>query len=174
MIQRTAAHVQSVLAADAAHDWHHIRRVWQMAVRIGREEAADLPVVELAALLHDIADWKFHGGDETAGPRAADAWLRQCEVPAGVREHVVRIIGDLSFKGAGVPTPMHSIEGAVVQDADRLDAIGAVGVARAFAYGGYKGQPLFDPSANRIYMPASLRIRRGRLTIHHFYEKLPR
>lgn len=117
-----------------------------MARRIAVEEGADTTVVELAALLHDVADWKFAGGDETAGPAAARAWLTAEGADEATIAHVERIVADLSFKGAGVPTPMHSLEGQIVQDADRLDAIGAIGVARAFAYGGHKGRPLYDPA----------------------------
>ena len=145
--EATAGHIRNLLAGDnSGHDWHHIERVWKTAVTIGRGEGADLFVVQLAALLHDIADWKFHGGDETAGPRAARAWLERFAVDEKTIEHVCEIIATLSFKGAGVATPMRTLEGKVVQDADRLDAIGAVGIGRAFAYGGHKGRAMYDPA----------------------------
>ena len=174
VITRAADHVRELLAGDSSgHDWWHIWRVWQNARRIGRDEGADLFVVELAALLHDIADWKFHGGDETAGPRAARAWLVEQQVDAATIDHVCEIIATLSFKGAGVPTPMRTLEGKVVQDADRLDAIGAIGIARAFAYGGHKGRAIYDP--DQPPQPhASFEAYKKNVgpTINHFYEKL--
>src|SRR5208282_1434688 len=98
----------------------------------------------------DLADWKFAGGDETAGPRAARTWLELHHAPEPTIAHVERIVADLSFKGAGVETPMHSLEGQVVQDADRLDALGAIGIARAFAYGGAKGRSIYDPAIKPV------------------------
>jgi uncharacterized protein len=174
ILEATADHIRNLLAGDSSgHDWHHIERVWKTAVTIGRGEHADLFVVQLAALLHDIADWKFHGGDDTAGPRAARAWLERFNVDESIIEHVCEIIATLSFKGAGVATPMRTIEGQCVQDADRLDAIGAVGIARAFAYGGHKGRALYDPA-----VPPTPHASFGAYktnagpTINHFYEKL--
>ena len=174
LIQRTAAHVRRQLEGDSSgHDWWHVWRVWQLARRLALEEGADLEVVELAALLHDIADWKFSGGDETAGPAAARAWLAGAKVAETTIVHVERIIADLSFKGAGVPTPMCSLEGQVVQDADRLDAIGAVGIARAFAYGGHKGRVLYDPAIRPERHDSFAAYKRNSgPTINHFYEKL--
>ena len=144
-----------------------------MARRLAAEERADADVVELAALLHDVADWKFTGGDETAGPAAARAWLAAQGAAEPTIAHVERIVADLSFKGAGVPTPMHSLEGQIVQDADRLDAIGAIGVARAFAYGGHRGRAMYDPEvpAERHDSFAAYKRNSGP-TINHFYEKL--
>ena len=136
ILRQTANHVRGKLADDhSGHDWWHIDRVWKSAVHIGRCEGADLFVVQLAVLLHDIADWKFHAGDDTLGPRLAAEWLAGFSLDARTSDHVAEIIKHLSFKGA-VPTPMRTLEGRVVQDADRLDAIGAIGIARAFAYGG--------------------------------------
>lgn len=174
IVESTAAHVRGLLGADATgHDWHHVERVRRNALAIAREEGADLFVVELAALLHDIADWKFHGGDELAGSRAARAWLESlgCEVSA--IDHVCRIIDGLSFKGAGVETNMPTPEGAAVQDADRLEALGAIGVARAFAYGGAKGRLLYDPE-HPPEMHASFEAYKKNAgpTLNHFYEKL--
>ncbi len=174
LITASAEHIKQLLAADSSgHDWWHIYRVWRMAVRLGEAEGADPLVVQLAALLHDIADWKFHGGDLTAGPRAAREWLEsQAAEPAAV-DHVCEIIGQLSYKGAGVATDMPTIEGKVVQDADRLDAIGAIGIARAFAYGGHDGRLLYDPDhpPEQHDSPAAYRNSRGP-TINHFHEKL--
>src|SRR5438093_3241205 len=129
IIQRTAEHVRGLLSGEGSgHDWFHVERVRNVAINIAREEDADSFVVELAALLHDVADWKFAGGDHDAGPEAARKWLASLEVGQPVIDHVASVIAGLSFKGAGVETPMSTIEGRCVQDADRLDAIGAIGI----------------------------------------------
>ena len=148
LITATAAFIEQKFADEGSgHDWAHIRRVWLMARRLAvAAPEADQEVTELAALLHDIADWKFHGGDYEAGPRAAREWLRSQEAPEALIARVETIIREVSFKGLGVETPVSSVEAALVQDADRLDAIGAIGIARAFAYGGHKGRPLHDPA----------------------------
>lgn len=162
------------MAGDSSgHDWFHIERVRRTALAIGREEGANLTVVELVALLHDIADWKFAAGDHTAGPRAAREWLVSQKADAPLIDHVCQIIAGLSFKGAGVPTPMATLEGQVVQDADRLDALGAIGIARTFAYGGHKGQPMHDPEiAPQPHASFDAYKRGGGTSINHFYEKL--
>jgi uncharacterized protein len=174
VIHRTADYVKSVLSGDGTgHDWWHVYRVWRMAQRIGQAEGADLLVVELAALLHDIADWKAHGGDSAVGPKMAREWLSSIGLASEVIEHVCRIIADISFKGAGVEQPVLSVEGKVVQDADRLDAIGAVGIARAFAYGGAKGRLTYDPAIKpRKHKTAEEYLTDGGTTVNHFYEKL--
>jgi len=174
IIEKTAQHIRSLLASDSSgHDWWHIQRVWKNALLIGQQEGADLFVVQLAALLHDIADWKFHGGDETLGPRRAEAWLAGLGVDRATIERVCDIIGHLSFKGAGVATPMDSIEGQVVQDADRLDAIGAIGIARAFAYGGHAGRAMHDPEVLPEHHASFAAYKKNSgPTINHFHEKL--
>jgi uncharacterized protein len=174
ILARSADHVRELLAGDSSgHDWWHIERVRATALRIGRAERADLFVVELAALLHDIADWKFHGGDDSLGPRMADEWLTSLSVERPTIDHVYEIIAGLSFKGAKVATPMRTLEGQVVQDADRLDAIGAIGIARAFAYGGHKGQPLHEPQlAPQVHATFADYKHRRTTTINHFHEKL--
>ncbi|MEX2175642.1 MAG: HD domain-containing protein [Pirellulaceae bacterium] len=174
IIAETAAYVRNLLADDSSgHDWFHIERVRGTALTIGREENADLLVVELAALLHDVADWKFAGGDHTAGPRQARIWLESQGAEATLTYRVCEIIADLSFQGAGVATPMHTLEGQAVQDADRLDALGAVGIARTFAYGGHKGQPLHDPAIAPQPHASFEAYKNNRGTsINHFYEKL--
>jgi uncharacterized protein len=174
VLAETAVHVRQLLADDSSgHDWWHVARVRAVALAIGKHERADLFVVELAALLHDIADWKFHGGDDSAGPRAAAQWLGELEVEQATIEHVCEIIATLSFKGAQVATPMRTIEGQVVQDADRLDAIGAVGIARTFAFGGHAGQPLHDPElAPKAHASFADYKTNRTTTINHFYEKL--
>lgn len=173
-LQAAEAFVQERLAGDSSgHDWWHIARVRDSALAIGREERADLFIVELAALLHDVADWKFAGGDSSAGPREVRAWLDGHGIAPEVCEAVCQIIGELSFKGAGVATPMSTIEGQVVQDADRLDAIGAVGIARAFAYGGAKGRSLHDPGIPpEMHASFAAYKKNAGPTLNHFYEKL--
>jgi uncharacterized protein len=144
-----------------------------MAKRIGQAEGADLLIVELAALLHDIADWKSHGGDSTIGPEMARVWLNSLGVEPTVIERVCRIVANISFKGAGVAQPELSLEGKVVQDADRLDALGAIGIARAFAYGGAKGRMIHDPEVQPTeHRTAEAYLKGGGTTINHFYEKL--
>jgi uncharacterized protein len=174
IIERTAEFVRDRSTGEGTgHDWWHIDRVRVLARRLGEEEGADLFVVELAALLHDIADWKFHNGDLEAGPREAAVWLENCGLENEVIDQVCDIVGSLSFKGAQVPTPMASLEGQVVQDADRLDALGALGIARAFAYGGSQRREIHNPdigpeshSSFEAYRSS------GSTTINHFHEKL--
>jgi uncharacterized protein len=174
VVHATAAHVAAVLAGDGTgHDWPHIERVRKVALQLADAEGADRYVVELAALLHDIADWKFHGGDEAAGPRAAREHLTKHRVAESVIDHVCEIIARLSFKGAGVETAMPTLEGRCVQDADRLDAIGAIGIARAFAYGGHKGRALHDPAVPPTLHGSFAEYKRNAgPTLNHFYEKL--
>ena len=174
VVARTQAFVRERLEGEASgHDWWHVHRVWRTAMEIGREEGVDLFVVQLAALLHDIADAKFHDGDEEIGPRTASDWLRSLDVDEQTVAHVAAIIRDLSFKGAGVETPMSTREGMVVQDADRLDALGAIGIARAFAYGGSRGQVLCDPEDSPVMHATADEYRSHRgSTLNHFCEKL--
>lgn len=174
LIERTAEHVRSVLAGDSSgHDWHHIDRVRRNALHIGRAEGADLQIVELAALLHDIADWKFHEGDEAAGPAAARAWLESQQVDAETIQLVCDIIAAVSFKGANVAAKELTLAGQVVQDADRLDAIGAIGIARAFAYGGHAGRALHDPQVPPTLHHSFEAYKKNQgPTVNHFYEKL--
>jgi uncharacterized protein len=174
LIHHTALHVQEALSSDGTgHDWWHVHRVWKTAQRIGKEEKADLLVVELAALLHDIADWKLNDGDSSVGPRMAREWLDLQGVEAAVSDHVCQIIAGISFKGAGVEQPPLSLEGQIVQDADRLDAMGAIGIARAFAYGGSKDRMIYDPAAKPAeHRTAEEFLKNDGTTINHFYEKL--
>ncbi len=174
LIAVTVEYVRQTLAGDSSgHDWWHIDRVRRSACRLAKAEGADVVVTELAALLHDIADWKFHGGDDTAGPRAARTWLEQHHVDAAVIEHVCGIIAGLSYKGAGVATDMPTLEGRCVQDADRLDAIGAIGIARAFAFGGHFGRAIYDPEQPpELHDTFAAYKSKGGPSINHFYEKL--
>jgi uncharacterized protein len=174
LIDRTANHVRAALSGEGSgHDWWHVCRVWKMARRIGQAEGADLLVVELAALLHDIADWKLHGGDSSVGPKLAKEWLDSLNLDPSISGQVCRIIADISFKGAGVRPPPLSLEGKVVQDADRLDALGAIGIARAFAYGGANGRAIHDSGVEPIeHHTAEAYLKNSGTTINHFYEKL--
>jgi uncharacterized protein len=174
IIEKTEAYVRSTSEGEGSgHDWWHIYRVWNTALRIGKEENVDLVVVQLAALLHDIGDWKFHDGDDSVGPRMARTWLERLNVPEATISHVCEIISDLSFKGARQASRMKSPEGSVVQDADRLDAIGAIGIARAFAYGGFKGREMYHPDIRPEYHESFEQYKRSAgPTINHFYEKL--
>lgn len=174
IVQCTADYARTRLANEGSgHDWWHVYRVWTMAKRIGRAEGADLLVVELAALLHDIADWKLHGGDSNVGANNAEEWLFSLGVAPQIVAHVRDIVAKISFKGAGVAQPALTREGQVVQDADRLDALGALGIARAFAYGGSKGRLIHDPDiAPQEHLSAETYLNSGGTTINHFYEKL--
>lgn len=173
-IKNTEVFVREKLDGEGSgHDWWHIHRVRNMALSIAKQEKADLFVVELAALLHDIADHKFHNGDETIGPKVAGEWLTSENVEPNVILHIQEIIKDLSFKGANVATPMKTIEGKVVQDADRLDAIGAIGIARAFAYGGHKNRELHNPEIEPTPHDTFEAYKKNTgPTVNHFYEKL--
>jgi len=174
LIEHCIAFVKKELASgEKGHDWWHIERVWRTARLIAKSEPADLFVVELAALLHDIADAKFYGGDEEIGPEKAAAFLKSMNVDAVVAEHVVKIIRNISFKGGNHQPDFSSLELQVVQDADRLDALGAVGIARAFHYGGFKNRLLYDPGIKpNLNMTKEEYKSSDAPTINHFYEKL--
>jgi uncharacterized protein len=155
------------------HDWYHIDRVRKVALKLAELEGADMEVVGLAALLHDIADHKFHDNDLSVGPAKARELIIEYGGSPELADRVSQIISETSYKGAGVETPVTSIESAVVQDADRLDAIGAIGIARTFAYGGSRNQPIYDPEIQPVLhsdFEAYAKTRTS--TINHFYEKL--
>ena len=174
IINRTISFVKQTLEnAEGGHDWFHIERVYRLALHIGEKEAADLFVVSLGALLHDIADSKFHNGDEEIGPAIAREFLSQQKVSEEVIFHVVKIIENISFKGGNEKQQFYSAELSVVQDADRLDAMGAIGIARTFNYGGFKNRPLYDPKvAPNLNMKKEEYKASTAPTINHFYEKL--
>ncbi len=174
ILKKTEEYIKNRLSGEGSgHDWWHVYRVWKNAIYIGKYEDVDLFVVQLGALLHDISDWKFNDGDDNVGPKAAREWLEKLEVEEGVISHVCKIIKEISFKGAGVKTPMSTIEGMVVQDADRLDAIGAIGIARTFAYGGHKGREIWNPNIGPELHDSFEKYRNSTgPTINHFYEKL--
>ena len=175
-IEKTIAFVKDELKdAEGGHDWFHIERVFRNTLAIARAEKVNLRIVSLAALLHDIADAKFHGGDEELGPKKAGKFLKTLKIPKKDVEHVLNIIRFMSFKNSlpGGKSKFKSRELHVVRDADRLDAIGAIGIARAFNYGGYKGRKLYDPE-----IPPRLNLTKKEYknseapSINHFYEKL--
>jgi uncharacterized protein len=163
----------TLIEAEGGHDWWHIQRVCETAKTIGAEEGVDLFIVELGALLHDIADAKFNDGDEEIGPRKAKQFLISLDVPQPIIEHVVQIIRNVSYRGSFNEKNFHSKELSVVQDADRLDAIGAIGIARAFNYGGHKGREMYNPDIPPV-LPSNTSEYKNSIapTINHFYEKL--
>ena len=173
-IQNTIAFVKETLKnAEGGHDWFHIERVYKNALLIAKKENVDLFTVQLAALLHDIADSKFHKGDETIGPKIASTFLKKENISQEIRTHVVDIIKNISFKGGNFKKTFHSKELAVVQDADRLDALGAIGIARCFNYGGFKQRALYNPEiAPNLKMTKEEYKRSTAPSINHFYEKL--
>jgi uncharacterized protein len=174
IIQKTKYFVQQQLEyAEGGHDWFHILRVYNNALLIAEKEACNLEIVQLGALLHDIADSKFHNGDETIGPRIAREFLEREQVQPEIINQVVLIIENISFKGSNFSKNFHSIELDVVQDADRLDAIGAIGIARTFNYGGFKNRGLYDPAIlPNLSMTKEEYKNNEAPTINHFYEKL--
>jgi uncharacterized protein len=174
LIAKTVAFVRHTLKnAEGGHDWWHINRVWINAKTILETESANALVVELAALLHDIADAKFHDGDESLGPRIAGNFLNELEVDQTVIEHVEQIIKNISFKSSFEPVYFQSKELDIVQDADRLDAIGAIGIARAFSYGGFKGREIYNPDIEpNLKMSKAEYKNAASPSINHFYEKL--
>ncbi|MCB0452019.1 MAG: HD domain-containing protein, partial [Aequorivita sp.] len=159
--------------AEGGHDWFHIERVYKNAMLISETEKVDKTVVVLGALLHDIADSKFHGGDESVGPKKARQFLNSQNISEETIEHIIKIIENVSFKGGNKHQEFHSKELGVVQDADRLDALGAIGIARTFNYGGFKNRKLYDPEIKpNLNMTASEYKASDAPTINHFYEKL--
>jgi len=174
LIDITKAFVKAQLAhAEGGHDWFHIERVYNNAMLIAKGEECNLEVVQLGALLHDIADSKFHNGDETVGPSMAWQFLSAQNVSEDIIIHVVNIIENISFKGGHHEMKFHSLELDIVQDADRLDALGAIGIARTFNYGGFKNRALYDPAiAPNLTMSKEEYKATTAPTLNHFYEKL--
>ena len=174
LIQKTKIFVQQQLEnAEGGHDWFHILRVYNNALLIAQNESCNLEIVQLGALLHDIADSKFHHGDETIGPKKARDFLELEKVDPEVVRQVVLIIENISFKGGNFAKTFNSIELDIVQDADRLDAIGAIGIARTFNYGGFKNRALYNPDIlPNLSMTKEEYKKNEAPTINHFYEKL--
>lgn len=174
IIEKTISFVQETLQhAEGGHDWFHIERVYKNTLLIAKEENVDVFIVSLGALLHDIADAKFHNGDETVGPKVAREFLESLNVDTSVILHVENIISNISFKGGNFEQKFTSPELDVIQDADRLDAIGAIGIARCFNYGGFKNRKLYDPAIEpNLNMTKAEYKKSTTPTINHFYEKL--
>ena len=174
IISQTVKFVKQTLqGAESGHDWWHIQRVWKNAILISKTEQADTFIIELAALLHDIADSKFHDGDEEIGPQRAGEFLKSIGLEEKIIIHIQQIIRNMSFKASLGQVNFHSKEMEVVQDADRLDAIGAIGIARAFTYGGFKNRELYNPDIPPALTMSKEEYKKSDApTINHFYEKL--
>jgi len=174
IIENTKNFVKQTLQnAEGGHDWFHIQRVLNNAQHIAKNENVENFIVTLGALLHDIADSKFHNGNEKIGPNKARMFLKEQGVSCEIIEHVVRIIENISFKGGNEEQKFRSPELDVIQDADRLDALGAIGIARTFNYGGFKGRALYDPEVKPdLGMSKAAYKSSSAPTINHFYEKL--
>jgi uncharacterized protein len=174
LINDTIAFVKKELKnAEGGHDWFHIERVYKNSLLIANGEKCDSLIVQLSALLHDIADSKFHEGDETVGPKKARLFLESKNVPENTITHVVNIIENISFKGGHEAKKFSSLELDIVQDADRLDAIGAIGIARTFNYGGFKNRAIYNPEIKpNLNMSKEEYKNSDAPTINHFYEKL--
>lgn len=170
-IEKTAGFIRNLLEGEGSgHDWWHIHRVRNNAISIAKTYPVDLFIIEMAALLHDIADHKFHDGDESIGLIKAQDWLNSLQVSNNDTEHILQIMKQVSFSSGLIPT---SLEGRIVQDADRLDAIGAIGIARTFAYGGYKKREIYNPEIPPIiYKSLDDYKKNTNPTLNHFYEKL--
>ena len=174
LISDTIAFVKKELEnAEGGHDWFHIERVYKNALLIANGENCDILIVQLGALLHDIADSKFHDGDETVGPKKARLFLESKNFPENTIANVVNVIENISFKGGHETKKFSSLELDIVQDADRLDAIGAIGIARTFNYGGFKNRAIYNPKLNpNLHMSKEEYKNSDAPTINHFYEKL--
>ncbi|MDG1476559.1 MAG: HD domain-containing protein [Vicingaceae bacterium] len=174
LINNTIQFVQLELKdAEGGHDWFHIERVWRNAKLIAKSEDVDIEIVEIAALLHDIADSKFNNGDEKIGPKKALNFLIDQDADYRVIDHVLAIIENVSFKGGNEVRTFNSTELDVVQDADRLDAIGAIGIARTFNYGGFKNRAIYDPEIKPDLNMTKEQYKSSTApTVNHFYEKL--
>ena len=174
IIDKTILFVKDKLQnAEGGHDWFHIERVYKNAISIAETETCDLTVVKLGALLHDIADSKFHDGDEEIGPQKARNYLESQKVSEEIIEHVVQIIENISFKGGNFEKQFTSKELEIVQDADRLDALGAIGIARTFNYGGFKNRSIYNPNIPpKLNMSKEEYKKNDAPTLNHFYEKL--
>lgn len=173
IIAETERFISTELAMEGSgHDWFHVDRVRRLALLIGEKEGSEPFITEMAALLHDLDDWKIAGQENEPLQRAKE-WLEQMQVAMGQRMAILNAIEDISFKGANVSTPVRSKEAAVVQDADRLDAMGAIGIARTFAYGGHKKRLIYDPAVHPV-MHDDFQAYKNSMapTVNHFYEKL--
>ncbi len=171
IILKTSEYIQEVFSHEGSgHDWFHIDRVRNLALKIWKTEGGDRYLIEMSALMHDLDDWKLTGKNQA---NRTEAWLRRLKVSPEVAHDITEVIKQVSFKGAGVPDQVKTLEAAVVQDADRLDAMGAIGIARTFAYGGYKKRLIYHPGIHpEIHTDAEVYKTNSSPTINHFHEKL--
>lgn len=174
LIDNTIQFVKEKLeGAEAGHDWFHIERVWKLSKKIAEKEECNVEVVELSALLHDIADPKFHNGDETLALKISREFLESQRASEDIIEQVLFVIKNISFKNRGEAPKNLPIELKIVQDADRIDAIGAIGIGRTFNFGGFKNNPMYDPNIKpSLNMSKEEYKKSNGTTINHFYEKL--
>lgn len=177
IIKKTADYVRKKLEGESSgHDWWHTYRVWKIAKRLAKEEKADIFIVELAALLHDIEDWKYHGGSEEKNIKAIKAWLRKQKIPTEMTFRICSAVEDAVFRGEKNKKKVRSKESAIISDADQLDAIGALGIARGFMFAGNFRLPMYDPKIMPLRNMTEKQyknFRRSTYTqINHFYEKL--
>lgn len=170
-IKKTEDFVRDLFKEDSTgHDWWHVHRVRNLALKISEAEGGNRFIIEMAALLHDVDDWKLISNEKD---KKTKVWLKRLKINTKDTNHILEIIGQVSFKGAGVETRATSLEARIVQDADRLDAIGAIGIARTFAYGGNKGRPIYIPEIKPEIHNDFESYKNGTApTINHFYEKL--
>ena len=174
VIEEVKKYVKKDLEGETTgHDWWHSWRVWKLSKKIAKKEGGDLFIIELAALLHDIADWKFYGGNAKTGVNKVKKLLRKLAVDEEIINHICHIIENISFKGAGVKNKIETKEGMIVQDADRLDVLGAIGIARTFAYGGFKKREIYNPDIKPKLHKSFKEYKNSKNTsINHFYEKV--
>jgi uncharacterized protein len=174
LVEKVSEYIQNKFKdSEGSHDWHHIERVWKLSKYIQQKEGGDLLVIELAALLHDVSDHKYNGGDWEKGSQLTSEILLDFEAPMDLIQKIQLVVSQVSFKGAKVADLSDTVEAKIVQDADRLDAIGAIGIARAFSYGGSKHRPLFDPAVSPILHQTADEYKNSvSHTVNHFYEKL--
>ena len=174
IIKKVKEYVKKNLGGEpTGHDWWHSWRVWKLSKKIAQKEGGNLFVIELAALLHDMADWKFYGRNTKKGIDKIKNLLRNLEVDEKIINHICHIIKNISFKGAGVKDRIKTKEGMIVQDADRLDVLGAIGIARIFAYGGFKKREIYNPDIKPKLHKSFKEYKSAKTTsINHFYEKL--
>ncbi|MFH0735515.1 MAG: HD domain-containing protein [bacterium] len=174
IINFTKEYIKNQFSQEGSgHDWQHIYRVWNTSKQISAVEGGNTFIIEMAALLHDIADWKFYGGDLNIGPQKAKEWLTQFNINKKLINSIVDIVANISFKGIAKKNTNLSPEGQIVQDADRLDTIGAIGIARVFAYSGFTGRQIYNPNLKPIeHKSTESYFNNNNTAINHFYEKL--
>ncbi len=173
IIRKTEEFVKKTMKGDPGHDWSHVDRVRKTALYIGEKEKADLFIIELASLLHDVADHKFYKGDDQIGPNTAKKWLEKMNLESSKIKEICSIIEEVSFKGARVKYNLKNFEGNIVRDADKLDALGAIGLARTFSYGGHFNVPMYLPDVKPYFHKSFKEYKKNSAsTINHFYEKL--